>query len=109
MFHCDCYDNYIDHRRNTQLRNRQRRLDHARSNLAGEGRFLGDGDLTPRKDCPNCREDLPQVIAIWRYQIARSRAQESQYQPNMLSVGQLNGAVQVTGVVTPRSVVTELD
>ena len=56
--------------------------------------------------CPNCREAAT-IIAIWHF--IGPRPDPTQGQPNLLAVGRLDGEVQITGLQTPRSLVTDYD
>ena len=56
--------------------------------------------------CPNCRAGTT-VTAIWHF--IGDRPDPSQGQPNLLNVGTISGEVELTGMTTPRSVVTEYD
>ena len=100
----------VDHRLSTSLANIQRALNFAREQMAGgNSSNLGNYVLTPRDECPNCRADTPQVVAIWRYQTQRRPPLDTDYKPNLLSVGRISGNAMIEGITTPRSMVTDYD
>ena len=110
VFHANCLNNQVHHRLNTQLGNIRSALNFARESMAGGNPSnMGDHVLTPRDECPNCRADTPQVVAIWRYQTQRRPQTDTSNQPNLLSVGRISANAMIAGMSTPRSMVTEPD
>ena len=110
VFHANCLNNQVHHRLNTQLGNIRSALNFARESMAGGNPTnMGAHVLTPRDECPNCRADTPQVVAIWRYQTQRRPQTDTSNQPNLLSVGRISANAMIAGMSTPRSMVTELD